>query len=280
MEKSEVFPLHSAINTPTVTEAAVRTSPSSNGDHAPISSGSFQHHSAVVNVSAASNSRNLPYELPTSEVRPGGSGVLSSSHLGKCSTASPIERAGRPQLGSVERSDHKASKTPTQSVQSQDVTSDKAGLEKGPSRLTNINHHIQHHVNIVQSPAVDTHNEIGKIVQKVLYPHMPEHHIWTPPSRDYMNKALSCQTCKVIINEVDTALVCDACERGYHLRCSECNLKAIFGDEWREWHCANCLKISNGKPIPPKYGRVMRNLSTPKVSSSVAGVQPSVHGTS
>ncbi|XP_071730249.1 uncharacterized protein [Rutidosis leptorrhynchoides] len=198
----------------------------------------------------------------TSEVKPGDPGVLTSSHLVRCSTASAVNQTGRPQFGSIERSND--------SVVDQKVSLDKAGSDKGPSLLKNINQRAQ------SSPSVETHIEIGKLVQKVLYPHIPEHKKWNPPSRDYMNKALSCQTCKVIINEVDTALVCDACERGYHLRCSQCNLKSIFGEEWREWHCAKCLTISNGKPIPPKYGRVLRNVSTPKVSSSIAGAQTSV----
>ncbi|KAI3703803.1 hypothetical protein L1987_73998 [Smallanthus sonchifolius] len=204
MEKSEVFPLHSATYTPRVTEPcatphAVQTVPSGKADHAPISSRSFQIHSSVVHASPTSNSRALPYQLPTSEVRPVGSNVLTSSHLGRGSTTPPIERAGRPRLGSDGRSnansvgDHKAS------------SFNKAGLNNG-THLANINHHMQHHTNFVQPPAANTHNEIAKIVQKILQPHIPVQHPWNPPSRDYMNKALTCQTCKSVINEVDTVL--------------------------------------------------------------------------
>nr|XP_043630832.1 uncharacterized protein LOC122602179 [Erigeron canadensis] len=238
--------------------------------NAPVSAGNFQHPSAGVRASPIPNSRTLPYQLPASEIRSGGSGVLSGRH----STASSNERAGRPQLKSDQRSnansnvDNKVSNTPTRSIQS--------GLNKGPAHLTNINHHMQHRINSVQSSAIDTHNEIGKLVKKILLAQMTQHHTWTPPSRDYMNKALTCQTCKNMIKEIDTALICDACERGYHTRCLQCNIKELLGDEWREWHCAKCLAISNGKPIPPKYGRVMRNISTPKVPSSTAGVQPPV----
>ncbi|XP_024959196.1 uncharacterized protein LOC112500120 isoform X2 [Cynara cardunculus var. scolymus] len=287
MEKSEVFPIHAATYTPRVAESrstshSVRTFPSGKVDHAPVSSGSFQHQSTVVHASPVSNSRTLPYQLPTSEIRPGGSNVLPGSHLGRNSTALPIPQGGRPHLRSEEISnakpagDHGTSNTPTWSVHSQSISFAKPGSDKGSAHLTNINHHVRHRMNFVQSPVVGTHNEISKIVQKILQPHMAERVTWTPPSRDYMNKALTCQTCKGMINEVDTALVCDACERGYHLRCLHCNPKAICGDEWHEWHCAKCLAISNGKPLPPKYGRVMRNISTPKMSSGMSGVQPSL----
>ncbi|XP_076908133.1 uncharacterized protein LOC143564875 [Bidens hawaiensis] len=61
MEKSEVFPIHSATYTP------------------PDSSRSFQNNSSAAHASPISNSRTLPYQLPTSEVRPVGSTVLTSS---------------------------------------------------------------------------------------------------------------------------------------------------------------------------------------------------------
>ncbi|XP_076908132.1 uncharacterized protein LOC143564874 [Bidens hawaiensis] len=127
--------------------------------------------------------------------------------------------------------------------------------------------------------SVNTHNEIAKIVQKVLHPHSPGQRAWTPPSRDYMSKPLACQTCKSMINEVDNVIICDACEKGYHLRCLQCNPKSVFGDECREWHCDKCLAISNGKPLPLKYGRVMRNVNMPKRSASSAVGQPCLDNT-
>ncbi|KAK1418016.1 hypothetical protein QVD17_27152 [Tagetes erecta] len=278
MEKSEVFPLHSATYTPRVNDPraaphAVQTV-SGKADHR-----SFQNHSSLVHASSTSNSRNLPYQLPTSEVRPVGSNVLTSNHLGRSSTVSPMEQAGRVPLRSDGRSnansagDHKAPHTPTRSIQSQSASFNKAN---GAAHLTNINHHVQRHMNFAQPPAANTHNEVAKLVQKILEPHTPIRQTWNPPSRDYMNKVLTCQTCKNMINEVDTVLVCDACEKGYHLRCLQCNPKSIFGDECREWHCAKCMAISNGKPLPLKYGRVMRNINAPKRSPSSAGDQSSL----
>ncbi|CAH1428735.1 unnamed protein product [Lactuca virosa] len=307
MEKSEVFPLHSNMYTPPrlqsnisgATEnrgASVRMFPSDKTNHTPVSSGSFQNPSNVVHASA-SNTRALPYQLPTSEVRPGVSNII---HMGRDSSLS-VPRAERPHFridgganGSYNTSQSQG-KTPSWSMQPQAASFGKAGSDKvkadgssshvitskpfitqGTPTPMNTNH-VPHRMNFIQPPSVsDTHSEVSKIVQKLLHPHLPDHPTWTPPSRDYMTKALTCQMCKGTINDVDTVLVCDACERGYHLRCLHCNPKSIPRGEWQEWHCAKCLTISNGKPLPPKYGRVMRNISTPKLSSNTLTDQPSL----
>lgn len=127
-------------------------------------------------------------------------------------------------------------------------------------------------VNHIQHPSMGTtHAEIGKIVQKLLLPRVSERPTWSPPSRDYMNKALTCQMCMSTATDIDSILICDACEKGYHLKCLHTtNQKGVPRGEW---HCAKCLSLSLGKPIPPKYGRVMRNVNTPKVSSNSAAVQ-------
>lgn len=128
--------------------------------------------------------------------------------------------------------------------------------------------------NNFQPPSLpNNHNEIGKLVQKLLHPQLSQHPTWNPPSRDYMNKAVTCQICKLTISEVENVLLCDACERGFHLKCLQSyNHKGIPRGEW---HCPKCLSLSSGKPLPPKYGRVMRNMNTPKGPISMAGVQPS-----
>ncbi|KAJ9153845.1 hypothetical protein P3X46_027242 [Hevea brasiliensis] len=130
-------------------------------------------------------------------------------------------------------------------------------------------------VKVVQTSSFfNNHNEIAKIIQKLLQPKLPEHPTWTPPSREYMNKPLTCQMCKVTVNEVETIVLCDACEKGFHLKCLESvNQKGI--PRGGEWHCLRCLALSNGKPLPPKYGRVMRSITPPKGPSNPAGAQPS-----
>ncbi|GMH25500.1 hypothetical protein Nepgr_027343 [Nepenthes gracilis] len=123
------------------------------------------------------------------------------------------------------------------------------------------------------APIFNHHLEISKIVQKLLHSKVPQYPSWTPPSRDYINKALTCQMCKLAINEVEGVLVCDACEKGYHLRCLQSfNQKVIPRGEW---HCNRCLSIINGKPFSPKYGRVTRNINASKMPSNPAGIQSS-----
>ncbi|XVE80452.1 hypothetical protein DITRI_Ditri14bG0140800 [Diplodiscus trichospermus] len=129
-------------------------------------------------------------------------------------------------------------------------------------------------MNFAQTPPfINNHDEIAQIVQKLLKQKFPEDRTWTPPSREYMNKALTCQTCKLTINEVETVLLCDACEKGFHLKCLQSNNQK--GIPRGEWHCARCLSFYNGKPLPPKYGRVMRNINIPKAPSSTTEPQSS-----
>ncbi|XP_047171299.1 uncharacterized protein LOC124839512 isoform X2 [Vigna umbellata] len=127
--------------------------------------------------------------------------------------------------------------------------------------------------NIVQPPLIPSHTDIAKVVQKVLQPKLPSHPTWIPPSRDYMNKALTCQMCELSVQEVDTVLLCDACEKGFHLKCLQPSvLRGIHNRV--DWHCMRCLSLSGGKPLPPKYGRVMRSSSTPpKLPSNIGGIQ-------
>ncbi|KAF8409644.1 hypothetical protein HHK36_005722 [Tetracentron sinense] len=156
---------------------------------------------------------------------------------------------------------------------SRDQTSKSFIIQTASGSLPSVHQPLQG-TNLVQTPSLYTnHADIARNVQKFLQPRLPEHPNWIPPSRDYMNKALTCQICKLTINDVESSLVCDACEKGVHLKCLQSyNQKGIPRGEW---HCPKCLLSSNGKPLPPKYGRVTRNMSAPKVSSNTAGVQAS-----
>ncbi|KAL3503563.1 hypothetical protein ACH5RR_038012 [Cinchona calisaya] len=277
----------------------------------PVSSGSFQ--SSPLGHVAGTNVTSLPYQLPTSEVRPMAPSGLLSSHLARDATPLALTRIDRPHFrldgtnGSLHTSqaqanssgNHNSVKMPPWSVQPQSASSPKIGAEKVPGQTTvkveratdaksgiapqnatskpfisqitsgnqavSVNQHL-HGVNTTPAPIPrNYHTEIGKIVQKLLQPPVSERPAWTLPSRNYMNKALTCQTCKSTINDADTVLVCDACEKGYHLKCLHINNPK--GIPKAEWHCAKCLQLSNGKPLPPKYGRVMRNISFPKMSA-------------
>ncbi|XP_027330199.1 uncharacterized protein LOC113846306 [Abrus precatorius] len=144
--------------------------------------------------------------------------------------------------------------------------------QTAPGNLPSL-HQPLHATNIVQPPLIPSHADIAKIVQKVLQPKLPDRPTWTPPSRDYMNKALTCQMCELTVNEVDSVLLCDACERGYHLKCLQSSVFRVIHNR-ADWHCTRCLSSSGGKPLPPKYGRVMRSSSTPpKLPSNTGGIQ-------
>ncbi|KAK3014517.1 hypothetical protein RJ639_010067, partial [Escallonia herrerae] len=331
MEKADEFSLHTATYSPqpmqpNVTAAAesCRASPGSRmfppdkPSHASISSVGFPPATPSSHTSAT-NTTSLPYQLPSSEVRPMVSSGLPSSHLGRDSSLLALPRGERPQFRLDGRSngssyasqvqvkhsgDQTMVKTPTWSVQPQSASSAKLGPDnKMPSHTSvkvegssgvstskmapqattskpfitqttsgnppNIRQHA--HGSFGQASMSNSHNEIGKIVQKLLHPQLPEHPTWTPPSRDYMNRALTCQMCKITINEVDTLLVCDSCEKGYHLKCVQPHNQKLIPKG--EWHCGKCLALSSGKALPPKYGRVMRNMTASKVSSNATEVQ-------
>ncbi|XP_073312921.1 uncharacterized protein [Primulina huaijiensis] len=249
----------------------------------------------------ATTSTSLPYQLPTSEIRPVGSSALPSSHLGS-TTLPRVDRSHPRSNGSSHASQVAANlssnatmRTPAWSVQTQSVSSAKIGDNKGP---VNTSLKAEGAVDVksgafpqtrvmtvaqtttgfpsrgtsnVHAPHMGhTHAEISKIVQRLLQLRGSERPTWIPPSRDYMNKALTCQVCMSTVTEIDSVLICDGCEKGYHLKCLQTtNQKGVPRGEW---HCGKCLSLSNGKALPPKYGRVMRNTTPPKVpSNSAAG---------
>ncbi|XP_010508744.1 PREDICTED: PHD finger protein At3g20280-like [Camelina sativa] len=125
------------------------------------------------------------------------------------------------------------------------------------------------------SSSGNNHIEIAKVIQKVLQPRIKQYSLWNPPSREYMSRAMPCQMRDVTIKEMDTLLICDACEKAYHLKCLPGN--NIKGVPKSEWHCSRCVQAFNGKPFPPTYGRTIRAVTTTaaKVPSSTAGVQSS-----
>lgn len=279
---------------------------------------SFQSASPLVHGTPAS-SAPLPYQLPTSEVRPViSSGVVSGNPVRDSSlVALPrVERPsfrmdgrthGSPHMLQVQATsgDHSAIRTPTWSVQPASVPAAKHGPDNRVTVQTGnkvegvadvkpqmtasrpfitrttagtvptTHPHLQGTSFVKSPPLSNAHAEIGKIVQKFIQPCLSERPAWTPPSRDYMSKALTCQMCKSTINEIDNVLVCDACEKGYHLKCLQTtNQKGVPRGEW---HCGRCLSMTNGKPLPPKYGRVMRNFNAPKISTITSAVQSSAN---
>lgn len=116
---------------------------------------------------------------------------------------------------------------------------------------------------------ISNHNEIAKRVMGVVQPKGPDCPILPLPSTEYMTKPLNCQVCKIIITDVESLLVCDACERGTHLKCLQLNDTKTIPKI--DWHCPKCLSANNGKPFPPKYGRVTRNIPAVTTTSNRGG---------
>lgn len=294
----------------------VRMFPHNKASHVVNPSGSFQSASPLVHGTPTS-SAPLPYQLPTSEVRPViSSGVVSGNPV-RDSSLVALPRGDRPSFRMDGRpngsshmlqvqatsGDHSAIRTPTWSVQPASIPAAKRGPDNRVTALTGnkveggadaklqmtasrpfitqttagnlpTSHPRSQVPDFVKSPPLSsTHTEIGKVVQKFIQPRLSERPTWNPPSHDYMSKALTCQMCKLTVNEVDNVLVCDACEKGYHLKCLQTtNQKGVPRGEW---HCGRCLSATNGKPPPPKYGRVMRNFNAPKISTISSAVQSS-----
>ncbi|KAH9620315.1 hypothetical protein KSS87_021712 [Heliosperma pusillum] len=139
--------------------------------------------------------------------------------------------------------------------------------QTAPGTLPTMHHTVQG-LQHAHPPTVNHHVEISQVVQRLLNPKLSQRPIWTPPSRDYMTKAHPCQFCKLVINEVETVVICDACEKAFHLGCLQShNVKGIPKGEW---HCPRCMAMSHGKPFPPKYGRVTRNMNAPKGTSNTS----------
>ncbi|CAN6477596.1 unnamed protein product [Victoria cruziana] len=110
-----------------------------------------------------------------------------------------------------------------------------------------------------------SHNDIVRDVQKFLRPGSHIHPEWSPPSVEYMDAPLTCQICKVTITDIGSLVVCDACEKGVHVRCLHAyNQKSI---PQGEWNCPKCLIANQGKPLPLKYGRIGKLVDTPKLSN-------------
>lgn len=301
----------SAIGDNRGTTYSVRTSHSEKSSQLPISSGSLPAPSTLGHVSAAS-STSLPYQPPIAEVKVPAGTITHHHGRNPTPFAMPrIDRSplgldggvrtgqagapvDRPQVNAPTWSVHPLPPVrgvPEQKVRNhmsvkvetgaprivpqaaRDLAPKPFVMQATPGNIMSVQQQQPpHSTSCVQAPLpLSNHPEISRIVHKFLQPLAPERPTWTPPSRDYMSKAVGCQMCQFAINEVEGVLVCDACEKGYHMKClPSFNQK---GFPRGEWHCPKCLKLSNGKPLPPKYGRVMRNVAAPRAPGKETGVQ-------
>ncbi|CAA6670819.1 unnamed protein product [Spirodela intermedia] len=139
-----------------------------------------------------------------------------------------------------------------------------------------VGHQFSQGANLHDPSLFNSHSDISKMVSRILPPRAFDQPQWTPPSTDYVNRPLNCQICKVIISDVESLLVCDACEKGVHMRCLLSFNQRIIPKA--EWHCPQCLISSNGKPLPPNMvgaGGVQASEKKGNVDSKVNSQQNS-----
>ena len=171
------------------------------------------------------------------------------------------------------RSNLNAVASTNQVIKSQDT---KVATIQAATGNPGMGHHAtQGTTSVTGKPTFANHNAIAKNVQHVLQ--QPANHPnWTPPSTEYMHVRLDCQICKVAIMDANSLLVCDACERGAHLKCLQ-----HYGNKGvpiADWHCPTCVAQSKGKPLPPKYGKVTRTVVASQAGPPGGGTQFSVQG--
>ncbi|KAL3693112.1 hypothetical protein R1sor_006763 [Riccia sorocarpa] len=110
---------------------------------------------------------------------------------------------------------------------------------------------IQSSVPEAQRPQV-THKQLCIAVQQFIQeqmPHASQIPEAIPPS--YINASTPCQICKLISKETTTVIVCDSCDKLFHLKCIQSN-SHTKGVRKGDWHCAECL--SGGRSYREKYG--------------------------
>ncbi|KAK1296187.1 PHD finger protein [Acorus calamus] len=128
-------------------------------------------------------------------------------------------------------------------------------VQPAPGSLRSVNLPKACFFNFEHGPSVHTaHIEISQLVQKHLQSKLSDQPCWTPPAVNYISKPLNCKICNDTINGVDSLIVCDTCEKGFHLRCLHAiDTKSIATGEW---HCPTCSVPSQGEPLQKYVGGI------------------------
>ncbi|XP_020588064.1 uncharacterized protein LOC110029917 [Phalaenopsis equestris] len=185
------------------------------------------------------------------------SGISTSAALATQSQASILQ--GNHEVKAIQAS-HQMKRTRDTKVPVVQATQINMGMGNQPSQ----------NLKFVPVPSfISNHNEIAKTVMGVVRTKVPDCPNLPLPSTEYMTKPLNCQVCKTIITDVESLLVCDGCEYGFHLKCLQIHGNRTIPKV--DWHCPKCLSENNGKPFPPKYGRVTRSFPSVLTTSSGDG---------
>ncbi|KAH9331368.1 hypothetical protein KI387_003476, partial [Taxus chinensis] len=119
--------------------------------------------------------------------------------------------------------------------------------------------------------SMNDHNAIAGAVKQVLQSFSSERIDSQPHSRSYMDAPLPCQICKAIVNDVSSVLICDWCEKAFHVSCHQ--PYPVKDLPKTEWYCSKCFSASNGKPYPIKYGRVGKRTTFQAGSANKGGLK-------
>ncbi|CAN6214149.1 unnamed protein product [Urochloa humidicola] len=188
---------------------------------------------------------------------------------------SDITKNGETVEQSNKSGQHTANSSNQSSLQSSNQA-EKSVDEKGPAIYPVIGNVVGYQtpkgeLSVEEQTIFSNHKAIAKNVERIL--RQPSNLSgWGVPSTEYMNARLDCHLCKVPITNMESLLICDACERGTHVKCLQ-----YYGNKGLskpEWYCPACVLRSNGKPLPPRYGKVKRALVVPKTCMT-NGAQPS-----
>ncbi|KAL1220507.1 PHD finger protein [Cardamine amara subsp. amara] len=120
------------------------------------------------------------------------------------------------------------------------------------------------------------HAEIANLIHTFLQPPAKQNLLGNALPTEFMSRAITCHICQETVNEVETVLICDVCERGFHLKCLKAN--NVEGVVKSTWHCPRCvqMQLNNGKPFRLTYGRVMKD-ATPANKSSIGKMDKKVN---
>ncbi|XP_010913211.1 uncharacterized protein [Elaeis guineensis] len=210
----------------------------------------------------ATSAECMPHKTPTSSMQLTSVAVTKVGQAHKLPDHASVKSEGIHEGNAIQNS---------QAIRNQEIRSSAIQVGQGNLRTAHQPPPGQAFVNA--PPPFTNHDDIAKNVQRILLQKVSDHPSWTPPSTEYMNKPLNCQACKITISDLESLLVCDACEKGTHLKCLQ-----SYGNKGipkAEWHCPKCLVSSNGKPLAPKYGKVTRAVGPSKVASNAGVTQAS-----
>lgn len=116
-----------------------------------------------------------------------------------------------------------------------------------------------------------THKQLIRVIQEVIQTRSSaESSSSAAHPKPFMSVPVPCELCKLVASDTGSVLICDSCEKVYHLRCLQPYLPK--GIPKSDWYCPQCA-VETRHQIP-KYGRVREGFSFPARPVGPAQGQP------